>query len=206
MEEKLIAYVSRMAGEPVAAGQQIILSSTQRVQLIGWLNGQGVTADINRFKSNLISVDQLLDLAAGRPVTEALTGDKDEKGQTKKQRAKSYSVGPVAPMRGIGIDIQPISAMPETTDYRADNFYKRNFTDRELAHSIQKGDPRESLAGIWAAKEAVLKAGAAVRSSSGEMADIEIVYDATGAPGFPGCLVSISHAAGVAVAVCIRLG
>jgi phosphopantetheine--protein transferase-like protein len=204
MEEKLLAYVSRMTGEQVAAGTQVILSSTQRVQLIGWLNAQGVTADINRFKSNLISVDQLLAIAAGSDVPDAPM----QSGTTTVRKValptKKYSVIASSQMLGVGIDIQPVEAMPEAGDYRTDSFYKGNFSARELAHCIEKGAPRESLAGIWAAKEAVLKAGAATRPANGALGEIEITHDAAGAPGYPGCLISISHDAGIAVAVCIR--
>lgn len=204
MEEKLLAYVSRMTGEPVAAGNQVILSSTQRVQLIGWLNAQGVAADINRFKSNLIAVDQLLAIAAGTDLPEVRS---ESKLAPRKPALPSKRYAAAAPaMLGIGIDIQPVSAMPEANDYRTDSFYKGNFSARELAHCIEKGNPRESLAGIWAAKEAVLKAGAASRNESGELAGIEISHDTGGAPSYPGCLISISHEAGIAVAVCIRLG
>lgn len=204
MEEKLLAYVARMTGEPVAAGSQIILSSTQRVQLIGWLNGQGVAADINRFKSNLISVDQLLAIAAGSDVPNAPASAPEQPLRKAVLPTKKYSVAAAPAMLGVGIDIQPVDAMPEASDYRTDSFYKGNFSARELAHCIEKGSPRESLAGIWAAKEAVLKAGAAVRPQDGAMGEIEITHDAAGAPGYPGCLVSISHDAGIAVAVCIR--
>jgi phosphopantetheine--protein transferase-like protein len=204
MEEKLLAYVSRMTGEQVAAGTQVILSSTQRVQLIGWLNAQGVTADINRFKSNLISVDQLLAIAAGSDVPDAPAGAAEKPIRKAPLASKKYSVGAAPQMLGVGIDIQPVDAMPEASDYRTDSFYKGNFSPRELAHCIEKGSPRESLAGIWAAKEALLKAGAASRPANGALGEIEISYDAAGAPRYPNCLISISHAAGVAVAVCIR--
>jgi phosphopantetheine--protein transferase-like protein len=204
MEEKLLAYVARMTGEPVAAGSQIILSSTQRVQLIGWLNGQGVAADINRFKSNLISVDQLLAIAAGSDVLDVPSSAPEQTVRNVVSPTKKYSVAAAPAMLGVGIDIQPVDAMPAASDYRTDSFYKGNFSARELAHCIEKGSPRESLAGIWAAKEAVLKAGAAVRPQDGAMGEIEITHDAAGAPGYPGCLVSISHDAGIAVAVCIR--
>jgi phosphopantetheine--protein transferase-like protein len=206
MEEKLLAYMTRLTGAPVSGGSQVILSSTQRVQLIGWLNAQGVSANINSFKSNLISVDRLLAIAAGK---EASASSADPAGTPIRKHAlpsKRYAVAAAPAMLGVGIDIQPVDAMPEAVDYRSDKFYTGNFSPRELAHCIEKGNPRESLAGIWAAKEAVLKAGAAERPTTGELVDIEIVHDAAGAPGYPGCLVSISHAAGTAVAVCIRLG
>jgi phosphopantetheine--protein transferase-like protein len=193
----------------VVAGSQVALSSTQRVQLISWLNSNGVPADINRFKSNLISVDQIAAIADGRDIPVAPQSAKHVvTGQPALARrvATLPAHGSKAPsMLGLGIDIQAKSKMPMASDYRTDTFYRRNFTDREFAHCIEKADPLESFTGIWAAKEAILKAGAAPRSDNGELANIEIQYDPSGAPNYAGCLLSISHEADIAVAVCIRL-
>jgi phosphopantetheine--protein transferase-like protein len=180
------------------------------VQLISWLNSNGVPADINRFKSNLIAIDQLVAIADGREVLALPAVTKSTSAPRsavwRPTAARSTPTHSAPAMLGVGIDMQARSKMPEATDYRTDNFYKRNFSERELAHCIEKADPLESLAGIWAAKEAILKAGAATRSETGELASIEIVHNAAGAPTHPGCLLSISHEADLAVAVCIRCG
>ncbi|MFZ1564629.1 holo-ACP synthase, partial [Sphingorhabdus sp.] len=202
--ERLLAYLSKILGEPVAAGAQVALSSTQRVQLVSWLNSNGIATDINRFKSNLIRIDQILAGTESPAVSAAPAASPTAPKRT--TPPKKYAVASAPAPLGLGIDIQPRSKMPETSDFRADAFYKRNFTGHELAHCIEKADPLESLAGIWAAKEAILKAGAATQSDTGELAGIEVIHDASGAPAFPGCLLSISHEAGLAVAVCIRCG
>jgi phosphopantetheine--protein transferase-like protein len=210
MQERLLAYLSRIVGDPVVIGQQVALSSTQRAQLISWLNSNGVPVDINRFKSNLISVDQIMAIAEGRndPVSPSLAqpAPANRPNVTQPMTHRPAAQPAAANMLGLGIDIQAKSKMPKADDYRTDHFYKRNFTARELAHCIEKADPLESFTGIWAAKEAILKTGAATRSDSGELASIEVLYDASGAPTHQGCLLSISHEADLAVAVCIRLG
>jgi phosphopantetheine--protein transferase-like protein len=208
MNDRLLAYLSRIVGDVVIAGQQVALSSTQRVQLISWLNSNGVPADINKFKSNLISVDHILAMAEGRDVPVASPSAKPAApnrpvaARRVMARATPPLVAPV--MLGLGIDIQAKSKMPAASDHRTDPFYKRNFTERELAHCIEKADPLESFTGIWAAKEAILKAGGATRADNGELANIEILYDSSGAPNYAGCLLSISHEADIAVAVCMR--
>ncbi len=208
MQDRLIAFLERLLDEPVDPTGRIAVSSTQRAQIVAWLNANGVAADFNRFKANLISVPEIL--AGGSVEAEA----------TIKPGAAPAASPPVAPPRavapvaasgvatplGLGIDLQARSSMPEASDYRSDPFYSRNFTPRELGHCIQKSDPRESLAGLWAAKEAIIKAGAASPAKIGELGDIEIILGGDGAPGFPGCLISISHEAGMAAAVCVRLG
>lgn len=198
MEAELLSFLSRMTGEPVAATDTIILSSTQRARMVAWLNEQGVSADFNRFKSNLIRVAGILNAEA----------------PTEQSEAPAASPAPVPVARtgatgagflGLGIDIQARASMPEATDFRSDKFYSANFAPRELAHCIQQGDPLESFAGLWAAKEAIVKAGAETRGKNGALAGIEIVHEPSGAPTYPDCLISISHDHGVAVAVCIRL-
>ena len=208
MKERLLTYLGRIVGDAVVAGQQVALSSIQRVQLISWLNSNGVPADINHFKSNLISVGQILALSEGRidPVSPQPAPHVPINRQSI-VRPLAHQAAPqpaAANMLGLGIDIQAKSKMPRADDHRTDAFYKRNFTDRELAHCIEKADPIESFTGIWAAKEAILKAGAATRSDKGELANIEILYDMSGAPYYSDCLISISHESDLAVAICIR--
>ena len=206
MEARLIAFLERLLGEPVDPAGQIAVSSTQRAQIVSWLQSNGVAADFNRFKANLMSVADIL--AGGPAAADGLAAPAPATTRTIPPLRPVTPVatgGGVAPI-GLGIDLQALTSMPESSDYRADPFYTRNFTARELAHCIQQGNPRESLAGIWAAKEAVIKAGAAVTAKVGELGSIEITHTAEGAPGFPGCLISISHEAGMAAAVCVRLG
>ncbi len=197
MEAQLLAFLSRMLGEPVAIADTITVSSTQRARLIAWLNEQGVPADFNRFKANLLRVGDILNGPQERDATEAAAP-----APAPAPRAAPAGTG----FLGLGIDIQARASMPETNDFRGDKFYAANFAPRELAHCIQQGDPLDSFAGLWAAKEAIVKAGAGERGKNGALASIEIVHTPEGAPTFPGCLLSISHDHGVAVAVCIRLG
>lgn len=196
MEAELLSFLSRMTGEPVAATDTIILSSTQRARMVAWLNEHGVQADFNRFKSNLIRVAGILNAEATEPEGE---------GPVAAPPPVAQPVGAGAAFLGLGIDIQARASMPEATDFRSDKFYAANFAPRELAHCIQQGDPLDSFAGLWAAKEAIVKAGAGARGKNGALAGIEIVHEPSGAPTYPGCLISISHDHGVAVAVCIRL-
>jgi len=163
---------------------------------VAWLNDNGAPTDINRFRSNRIRIRDLLNGSA--PLADA---DDEPVAPFSGPTAAVPTAGGV---RGIGIDIQARSSMPEAEDFRSDPFYTDNFSPRELAHCLQQRDPLLSLAGIWAAKEAVLKAGAGSQGKRG-LANIEIAHDATGAPVFSNCLLSISHDHGVAVAVCIRL-
>lgn len=103
---------------------------------------------------------------------------------------------------GIGIDIEDIASLPKTTDFRKDEFYKMNFSPEEIAYCILRQDPYASFTGLFAAKEAIVKAGG---QPDGRPFDtIRITHSAEGKPLHPGYAISISHSAGIAVAVAVR--
>jgi phosphopantetheine--protein transferase-like protein len=103
----------------------------------------------------------------------------------------------------VGIDIEPINNLPDTTDYREDIFYSQNFSSREIAWCILKTNPKESFTGLFAAKEALVKADPAL--SSQQFSLIEIDHDTQGKPLFEGFAISISHADRFAIAVAARI-
>ncbi|HET6253689.1 MAG TPA: 4'-phosphopantetheinyl transferase superfamily protein [Puia sp.] len=100
---------------------------------------------------------------------------------------------------GIGIDIEEVAALPRVADLRKEAFYTQNFTPSEIAYCILQADPYSSLAGLFAAKEAIVKADGQYRNRP--FHTVEISHTADGKPVFPGLGLSISHAAGMAVAV-----
>lgn len=104
---------------------------------------------------------------------------------------------------GIGIDIEDVKNLPETNDYRSDDFYAGNFSQKEIAHSILQADPRISFAGQFALKEAIVKADNRYRNVP--FSRIEIYYDSRGKPVFDGFEISISHTRDLAAAVAVRL-
>jgi phosphopantetheine--protein transferase-like protein len=105
---------------------------------------------------------------------------------------------------GIGIDIEEIAALPRATDFRREGFYTQNFTAGEIAYCILQADPYSSLTGLFAVKEAIVKADGQYRGRP--FNTIEIGHSAEGKPEFPGFGLSISHAGGMAVAVAVRAG
>ena len=97
-----------------------------------------------------------------------------------------------------------------------ERFCERVFTPDELAYAASRGAMRAaSLAGMWAAKEALFKAlGTGIDAA---MTEVEIIHDASGAPGYRlhgnaaercrGALLSLSltHEDDMAAAVCVLL-
>jgi phosphopantetheinyl transferase (holo-ACP synthase) len=105
---------------------------------------------------------------------------------------------------GIGIDIEEIAALPRVADLRMESFYVQNFTPGEISYCILQADPYASLAGLWAAKEAIVKADGQYRNRPFQT--IEIGHSGDGKPVFPGFGLSISHSGGMAVAAAVRGG
>lgn len=75
----------------------------------------------------------------------------------------------------IGVDIESISSFPSSNP----NFLDRNFTHAEVAYAnAAAGGSQTSLAGTWAAKEAVFKSlGVKGEGAAASLKDIEITRD-----------------------------
>jgi phosphopantetheine--protein transferase-like protein len=101
----------------------------------------------------------------------------------------------------VGIDIQAVAELPETADFREHAFYQQTFAGSEIAHCLLKPSPRESFAGLFAAKEAIIKADGRHRATP--FSQLVISFDEQGKPLFDGMNLSISHSGETAVAVAV---
>ncbi len=106
-----------------------------------------------------------------------------------------------APAKGfsVGIDIQRLGELPESSDYWEDTFYKTKFKAEEIAYCVKKESPRESFAGLYAAKEALVKC-----DNSLDWDNILISYDENGKPGYSNYFISLSHTGDTAVAIALQ--
>lgn len=101
----------------------------------------------------------------------------------------------------IGLDIEQIAALPRTDDFREEAFYTTNFSPEEIARCILQPDPYASFAGLFAAKEAIVKADNTFRAAS--FSQILISHTPDGKPVFRDWAISITHSADTAAAVAI---
>lgn len=105
----------------------------------------------------------------------------------------------------VGVDIQSVDALPEVADYWEAEFYQHHFTRQEIAYALLQPNPRESFASAWCAKEALRKADSRWLDIDWQLT--ELTHASTGAPTLNSgeqpipCSVSLSHTAGLAVAV-----
>jgi phosphopantetheine--protein transferase-like protein len=191
----LIEYLSTLLNRPVAASQHVTLSSAQRARLLGWLESQGRSVDADAIKGSF----EVGALAIEPRQSEALPARKPA-------RTSARSAGLTPPrLPGVGIDIQSVSELisPKALiDLKADSELRAIFSLRELSYASAKDSPADTLAGIFAAKEALRKADPGLLHQA--LTDIEILPDDSGAPTWPGFAISISHSAGMAVAIAIQ--
>lgn len=103
----------------------------------------------------------------------------------------------------IGIDLEDIEKIPRVKDCYKDEFYRQNFSEKEISYCLAQPDPWQSFAGRFAAKEAIVKADNLYREYS--FAQIEIEQDKSGKPYFRNFVLSISHNEKYAVAVAVTL-
>ena len=117
--------------------------------------------------------------------------------------ADSISSGVAGTGNTIGIDVEEISSMPLVNDFREDEFYKMNFAAAEIAYCILQPDPQASFAGLFAAKEAIVKAGNQYKNKP--FHTILIDHLPAGKPVHPQFEISISHTGTLAVAVAVNI-
>jgi len=116
--------------------------------------------------------------------------------------------------QGVGIDVQLLADLP----IQNQDFLSRNYTAAELEYCKGQPDERASLAGRWAAKEAVVKALCSrapeekpdwLQGPGGPLKAIEVVPGLSGAPTVSingqksGIKLSISHSGDYAVAIAL---
>ncbi len=117
--------------------------------------------------------------------------------------ADSISSGVAGTGNAIGIDVEEISSMPLVNDFREDEFYKMNFAAAEIAYCILQPNPQASFAGLFAAKEAIVKAGNQYKNKP--FHTILIDHLPGGKPVHPQFEISISHTGTLAIAVAVNL-
>lgn len=106
----------------------------------------------------------------------------------------------------LGVDLVKITRIEKLFEKYADKFLKRIFREEEIAYIRKKGNNIETIAGMYASKEAVSKA---LGTGIGEVAfrDILILHNPEPVAwvGDKKFALSISHDGEYAVAVCMQV-
>ena len=101
----------------------------------------------------------------------------------------------------VGIDIEDIASMPPANDFREEEFYTMNFSSSEIAYCILQPNSLASFAGLFAAKEAIVKADNAYKNKL--FNTIIVDHLSCGKPAHPHFQLSISHSSTAAVGIAI---
>lgn len=224
MEEKLKAIVAgfiKLAPQQIAADTPIdrraVQSSIHLHRMYARLAEEGIaTNDYSRIKV----FGDLLRAASPGGATAVIPSDTTSTGATvTTATAASTGLSTVAyganiagiaatsngaATAAIGIDIEETLAMPRVNDFRTEEFYKMNFTPEEIAHCILQRDPYASFTGLFAAKEAIVKASGL--ASAVPFNTIRITHSPEGKPLHAEFQLSISHTGQLAVAVAVKAG
>jgi len=101
----------------------------------------------------------------------------------------------------IGIDIVEVERIAKALDRGNKGFWKVVYTPAEITYIQQARSPPETAAGLWAAKEAVVKAFGIGFSEGIGFHDVEVRHTATGQP----CAVLSGKLAAWAAQRCLRV-
>jgi phosphopantetheine--protein transferase-like protein len=190
----VLAQLGKILRRDVTSTESVTLRSIHRATFSAWARQERLPLALDLVASgNPFTVDEIFSAepgSASAPVSAPAL------------QQESVAVLPSAAFQ-IGIDVEDVESLPDTDDYRSHLFFQENFSSKEIAHCVQQTNARASFCGVWAAKEAIVKAGAATPAPG--LRHIEITYDSSGKPSHRGCMLSISHSPAVAVAVCLVL-
>ena len=101
----------------------------------------------------------------------------------------------------IGIDAEMIQNFQMVADFREDSFYKMNFAAEEISWCLLQKNPLQSFAGLFAAKEAIVKADNSYINTP--FNQILIDHLPSGKPIHSGFNISITHVGEMAIAVAV---
>jgi phosphopantetheine--protein transferase-like protein len=102
----------------------------------------------------------------------------------------------------VGIDIQNVNILPDFEDVWLSEFYTTNFSNSEITYCLKLDNPKESFAGIYSAKESIIKASGG--DGFFEKSNIVIDHNEVGAPIHQDFFISISHDNDFAVSMAIK--
>lgn len=193
-------YLSKLTNSDVEPDTVIMLTSGQRARFLSWI-GQDAAffREVKEIIGHGFTIGQL-------PMLSASTADPGNVESNPLRASETERRTPLPRLMGMGIDIQrivEIVSQDNAFDFKSSQEYATIFSQREISYACAKDAPAQTLAGLFAAKEAIMKADQAM--SSKQLSQIEILPDASGAPTHDGFQLSISHSGEYAIAIAIKV-
>lgn len=191
MKEEIKTIYTRLSGGKVINDDADVISE-----------GQFSSVLLDRFMAELKKLGvqwDRRDIAFGELLAGHVNGEVVERRIVEKAPLNGGAAASKTGGLSIGIDIQDVAELPDCVDYWEDEFYKMKFAPEEIAYGVSRKDPKETFAGIYSCKEALVKCDNTLEWSS-----IVISHDANGGPQFADYCLSISHSGGNAIAVAVQ--
>ena len=187
--DEFARFLSKMLNQEVTPNMSISLSSAQRLKAHAWL----VAANTHFNEKLLFKTFKVKNIFSPQEEVVTSSGEKND-DLTSFEMRKFDSLS-------IGIDIQCINELcgEELSDPKGDPLLRDIFTFREMSYAQAQQDVRQTLTGIFCAKEAIIKCGLVDSLDA-----LEISHAKDGRPYYPGCILSISHSKDYAMAVALK--
>jgi len=195
MKNIAINYFSKLLNSSIDEDTVISLSSGQRSRAHAWLKAKNYIFNEEALR-NGFSVNQLLGVVREGSIASTSLFNEKDRYSINIEKADLY-----AP-EFIGIDIQSIIELfPEglSRDPKSDPELLGIYTFKELSYAQSRNNPKQTLTGLFAAKEAIQKCS----QKEIKLNTIEILPDLNGRPRIDGFMLSISHSLDNAVAIAI---
>ena len=192
-DKEIIDIINRITGKVFDANSEIKLSSAQQYAFITLCKKNGKKIN-KKLINNTFKIQNILSNEVNFKTKKIQhTVKKNNDSKSRNINKNNFAVG---------IDIQNIDEfikLIEGKNLKKSDFIKDYFTDQEIAYSESRPDAMETICGIYSAKESIRKTG-----NKNDFKKIEIIHT-NGRPTFKNYYISISHSAGVCVAVCIYM-
>jgi len=203
MQTEFTAYLTRMLGRSVDVDQTLTLTSGQQARAAGWLAERGFApSQLRKELSAPFTAAGLLSGGCAQVSPPSSVGKRS--GSEPRARLQRHATQTLA-VHEVGIDIQRVDEVipgDGLSDLKSSGEITATFSLREISYAQSRPSPRETLCGLFCAKEALRKCDAALLALP--LTGIEILPDEEGRPCFHGYALSISHSGGFAVAVALR--
>ncbi len=188
-------FLGTLLNRPLTAATPLRLSSAQRARFNAWLHERGTQVQDQRLSGEFTIAELIGDGAAAVPPAPVAASPRP-----------ATAASATLPIE-VGLDIQSVAELTDginLLDLKGDSQMTRLFTARELSYAQARPSPAETVAGLFAAKEAIRKSLGGPAWTPEQFRAIEVLSDEDGRPTFPGFAVSISHSGGIAAAVACR--
>jgi phosphopantetheinyl transferase (holo-ACP synthase) len=180
LSDEVLDFYRQLSGLDISGVDLKRLSSAKRARFISFCRSKGIDPSVYQGGDTPVTKDN------------SVTGQSD--------KVVEFNIS-----GGIGLDMVAVDELfpTEVEDLKGDPSVTGIFDLREIAYAETRPNVYETLAGIFAAKEAIVKTGHLDSYREKNFEKLVVEYDVSGMPHAQGFSLSITHCSGFAAAVAI---